>query len=169
MPRVVRRKTLRRFEINAHEVADDIIVLRAIEPAHRHAAGVGWRVGIKIIQRLPNPAGDERLFLFVRTLLALLRWHLASLHFPTHRLPKLIAPLHIRRRFKTLQRNLTLRLPISVAGKTVLLNQRPDVLFKRRLRQIRRAHDSGKHQKRNGGGEFHSSTSLPHSRSFVEH
>ena len=133
--RVVGGKVIGGAEVHADEVADGVVVFRAIEPAQRDAAGVGLLAvaleDLEINPRLNHLALRERgLLLLVR------RRHLTAADIDQGVLPKLSVREQLRVRLVFVKLHTGLLRPIAMAVEAILLEQGQHVLLVGQLRRV---------------------------------
>ena len=125
--RIIRGKIVRRLEIHAHEIANGVVVFRAIEPANRDAAGVGM-VAVALENLGLDPGGDQLAFLR-RRLRFFFRRHLMGLEVLYHLRKSLAVAQH--RRFVRVNPQIEVAFFLfPVAAKAVFAEQRFDLGLK---------------------------------------
>ena len=127
---LVAREIRRRFEIHAEQVANGVVVFRAIQSAHRGAAGVGRRAVRRGKDRLHRR--DKRRALGRRWLRLVVRRHVARLHHLQHLAPLLACAQQRPIIAHRVQRQPRLLLLLSMAGNAVLFHKRHAPRRKRR-------------------------------------
>ena len=123
---VVLRKIVGGPEIDAEQLADGVVVFRAVQPPRRHTARIRRRDPIDARELALEPAGDALPLLLVRLVL-FHRRHLAAPEHPDHVFP-VVALIDQRvGRLERLKVQAVLRLPlVTVTGVAVLRQERLD-------------------------------------------
>jgi len=123
--RVVLRKVVRRAQVEAEQIADRVVVFRAVQPPRRHAPGIGGRDPVDARQFAREPFGDG-LPLMLRRLRLFIGRHLPMPQLRDDVVP-VVALLDQRRgRGERLEVQFALVLLVAVAGNAVLRDKRLD-------------------------------------------
>ena len=156
---IVRREIVCRTEVHADEIADGVVVFRAVEAADGHAARIGpGRIDGE--NRTIDPRHDF-LPLVERRLLLIVRRHLPGAQCFEDVLPRFLILHHRVGRRPLVQGQPALLLPVAVALEAVRFHHRPHVFRKvRRGRGGRARGHAGKQQRgaerqADGGAQEH--------------
>ena len=125
--RIVRRKIIRRLERHADQIADRVIIFRAVQPPERHASGIRIIAVTRKDLRL-DPFGNQ-LHLFDLGLLLFFRRHGVAADVFQHLLPRLRIVHGVRLRLVDIQHEVSLLFAVAMTTVAILVEQRDDLLL----------------------------------------
>ena len=119
MPHVVRGEVLGRFQVHKQQIPDGVVVFGPVEPPHRHAPRVGFRVAIRVFKQVADRL-EKRLLVGRRRLRGLFGRHRPIMNKVDQLIP-LLARFEQREFIaKRGERQPGLRIRVTVALHTVL-------------------------------------------------
>jgi hypothetical protein len=117
------REIIGGLQIDAEQIADGVVVLRAIQAPRRDAARIGRRDAIEARELLRNPCRD-RLPLMLRWLRLIVGRHLTTAKLLDDRLPAVVIIEQRLRRCDRFEVQVALVLLVAVTGEAVLGEER---------------------------------------------